>query len=134
MFSRRPVFPLPSVRGHKAVLRDRLGRRDRLTSVWRCTAMALNGRGEGCRRSVLGVASVVDCLGAGEARGDPRGDGDSKIDMIVVYRLWWIRVEQRCHYVGQKRRWRGRARGMVFVMLQIKHSSAWLDCLKSLLR
>ena len=92
MFSRRPVFPLPSVRGHEAVLRDRLGRRGRLGSVERWSAMALNGNGDGWRRSILGVASDVECLGAGEARGDASGDGDSRIDMIAVYRLWWIPV------------------------------------------
>jgi len=62
--------------------------------------------GDGRRRSPFGAAGDVECLGAGEARGVPSGDGDNRIDMLAMYRLWWVRVEQRCRFVGQERRWR----------------------------
>ena len=85
---RPPVAPLNSVRLHEAVLRDRRGRRDRLGFVASWDAMAEYGNGDGCRRSPLGAASDVGCLGAGEARGDPSGDGESRIDMVAMCRLW----------------------------------------------
>jgi len=85
--SRRPVFPLPNVRGHEAVLRDSRGRGGKVESVSDWDAMAVYGKGEGCRRSVLGVGSVVECLGAGDASGDS-GDGDSRVNMVAMRQMW----------------------------------------------